>query len=133
MWDKGPPPIPSFRGEKVFWDGEWINDGPAIYYDEMGREIGKGHFEMGQESGQWTLEENGYVGRGSFQAGKRDGNWTYSYPSGKVQEEGRYAAGKREGEWTSYYSNGAKQATRVYVDGKLKGEPETWDINGRRN
>ncbi len=132
-WDKGPPPILRFRGEKIFWDGEWINDGKAVFYDEMGRVVGEGSFEMGKEAGDWMLEQGGHVGRGRFSDGERDGLWTYSYPSGMTQEEGRYDMGKRVGEWRENYSNGKKRAIRVYVDGKLKGEPETWDVDGHHN
>lgn len=131
--DKGPPPILSFRGEKIYWDGEWINDGSAVFFDEMGRVVGEGSFDMGEESGDWMLEQDGFVGRGPFSKGKRHGEWTYAYTSGKTQEEGRYDMGKRIGEWYEYYSNGNQRAIRVYVDGKLKGEPETWDVNGNRN
>ncbi|MBL4771131.1 MAG: hypothetical protein JKY61_08320 [Planctomycetes bacterium] len=133
FWDKGPPPILRFKGEKVYWGDEWVNDGSAIYYDEMGRVVGQGRFDMGQEVGDWTLEEKGFVGRGSFSTGKRHGKWVYAYPSGKTQEEGRYNLGKREGEWRGFYSNGALKTIRVYVDGQLKGQPETWDVEGHRN
>ncbi len=133
FWDKGPPPILRFRGEKVYWEGGWINDGNATFYDETGRVVGEGSFDMGLETGDWMLEQDGYVGRGGFSKGKRHGDWAYQYPSGKTQEEGRYDMDKRIGEWREYYSNGTLRAIRVYVDGKLKGQPETWDVDGHRN
>jgi antitoxin component YwqK of YwqJK toxin-antitoxin module len=133
FWDKGPPPILRFRGEKVFWDGDWVNDGPASFYDELGRLVGEGRFDLGQETGEWTLERNGFTELGSFVSGKRHGDWTYKYPSGKSQEKGRYNMDKREGEWRSFYSNGDLKSIRVYVEGKLKGVPETWDADGHRN
>jgi antitoxin component YwqK of YwqJK toxin-antitoxin module len=133
FWDKGPPPILRFRGEKVYWDGEWVNDGLGTFYDEMGRVVAEGSFKLGKESGPWALDENGFRAEGSFVDGQRHGEWSYKYPSGKVQESGVYNMGKREGEWRGFYSNGSLKILRVYVDGVLKGSPETWDVEGHRN
>ena len=98
-WDTGPPPVLRFEGEKVFWKGEWVNDGPVTYYDKTGRVIGKGSFKLGLEDGPWTLEEGGHIAEGHFRAGHRDGPWVYRYASDQIQEEGSYRAGKRHGEW----------------------------------
>ncbi|MEZ6004601.1 MAG: hypothetical protein R3F17_05525 [Planctomycetota bacterium] len=129
--DGGDPPMVRYEGEEVFWQGEWLADGPVTYFDRTGRVTGKGQFKLGKEEGPWSLlEEGGYLAEGEFKEGKREGQWMYRYSSGKIQEEGSYTAGKRVGEWRTYYSNGNLRSVTQYVDGEAQPGAETYDADG---
>ena len=131
-YETGTPRQLRFEGEEVYWQGEWRKDGEAIFYDENGKVIGQGSYELGKEGGPWVLIENGSRGEGEFKEGQRSGSWEYSFPSGKTEEEGTYMEGKRHGEWTRYYSNGVIKSITTYDKGEAQGTPKHFDKNGER-
>lgn len=131
-WDEGPPPVLRFEGEEVYWKGDWVTDGPVTYFDKTGRVTARGHFKLGKEDGDWTMEEGNTIGQGRFQEGRREGRWEYRYASDQLQEEGSYRAGQRDGEWRTYYSNGALETITQYENGQIVGEVQRFDYEGNR-
>ncbi len=130
--ESGPPPLMSYEGEEVFWEGDWRKDGEATFYDDTGHVTGQGQYDLGLETGAWILINNGRRGEGSFSEGQRSGPWIYSYPSGKTEESGSYVDGKRHGEWQMFYTNGAKKSTTTYEQGEKVGPVISWDKDGGR-
>ena len=128
----GPSPAPKrVEGEEVFFDGNWVKDGPVTFYDKAGNVTHRGDYALGLESGQWTeMGADGITGTGSYREGERHGRWEYRYASDQVQSEGSYDMGRRTGLWTTYYSDGSKESEKPYVGGQLEGTVKVYDPLG---
>ncbi len=118
----GRDPVVRTRGQEVVRGGEWVKEGEFVFFDEHGREVGRGPYKDGREHGPWVQVRSGGAKEwGSFASGLREGRWTYAYPNGKVHEEGAYVEGERHGQWTRWYKDGTLAAELMYRKGELHG------------
>lgn len=132
---EGPQPAPvRVEGEEVFFGGNWVKDGPTVFYDKSGNVTHRGDYKLGFEDGPWTeLGPDGTTGTGPYDNGERHGEWSYHYASGELQSTGRYHRGKRTGKWLRYYSDGSLEAEMPYKDGLLEGVVLVYDETGTKD
>ena len=127
-WDDG-----SVRtlGQEVVQDGEWVKDGPFVFYGPDGEKVAEGAYAGGLETGAWTRWlEDGTRTEGRFENGEREGLWTFWHEEGTRQEEGHYANGVRVGRWTLWYPSGAVREENDYVDGAMHGQRRAYREDG---
>jgi antitoxin component YwqK of YwqJK toxin-antitoxin module len=88
---------------------DFVAEGPARYYDESGRMIGKRSFANGDLHG--VFEDY--------------------HPTGRVSATGRYVDGKLQGDYRSFYESGELQCVTPFVDDQEQGTEKCYHRNGR--
>lgn len=102
----------SFGGDNTFFvgciDKKGELHGSAIFWNDKGEKIFKGHFNHGTQEGKWTV-------------------W---HPNGNKKSEGNYLEGQYEGKWLEWHENGILSAEMTYHKGLLQGIVKVWDKEG---
>ncbi|MFN8396816.1 MAG: toxin-antitoxin system YwqK family antitoxin [Bacteroidia bacterium] len=88
---------------------DFIQHGPARYYYESGRMLGRRTYVEGVQQG-WSTDY---------------------FPDGKLKAKGLVRDGRLEGPFESYYQNGAREIACHYAHDSLDGLYRAWYSNGQ--
>ena len=130
-------------------DGNYVKDGPWIYYDRNKRVVAAGRYRDGIMHGQWRRLHNGDEGGlfatkpfnlyqggqfesiANFDRGQLDGAWTIKDQFRRTVFEINYVKGQRHGQASWWYPNGAKMRSAMFKEGLLDGAITEWDEGER--
>lgn len=118
---RGRAGIVTCEGTEVVRGGAWVKHGDFVFRDpESGEVTARGPYLDGLEHGPWEQTgEDGFIGRGHFERGQRTGEWTYAYPSGKTESAGSYREGRRHGTWRLWRRDGSVALEKDYDMGEV--------------
>jgi antitoxin component YwqK of YwqJK toxin-antitoxin module len=140
------------------YDNNGIENGPAVYYHEIGTVSHKfnvvnekinGQFEEFYPNGKLKIKktfvnglaegeqigyfENGEIWKkGNFVKGNPNGEWFFYHENGKLESSGIFKDGSRIGVWKVYRENGNISDETDYGDtGKKTGIYKSYDVDGK--
>ncbi|MEM7785953.1 MAG: hypothetical protein AAF623_21570 [Planctomycetota bacterium] len=135
-------------------DGNFIKDGPWIYYGRGEKVLAAGRFVDGIMQGQWrrmhNVNEGGifstrpfnlyqgfFESIANFDKGKLEGSWTITDQYGRKIFEVNYENGLREGPASWWFPNQSQMRAAFFREGLLDGEITEWDesekVIGKKN
>lgn len=129
-------------------EGNYINHGSWMMWDERGNVVAQGQFDHDQREGTWqrwyrSVNEAGllskqpyqqfsgpFLSRATFKRGQLDGHWTIYDRQNRKVSEWQFADGKRHGKSTWWHANGRKMREATFIDGTLDGQLQEWSAEG---
>ncbi len=140
----GKPQIERWVAEDA--DGNLVNHGKYVEFDEKGATVTAGSYVYGKQDGEWTkrlsLEEAQqlakkldksfaapFSSRATFKAGKLDGDWTLSDARGNLLFAWTYRDGVREGQSAEFNSKGEVVVSINYKNNLADG-PAKIEVSG---
>jgi uncharacterized protein len=127
-------------------EGNYINHGPWVEYNQAGKKVGQGEFRYGKRHGKWTrffAANEGKIFEGplykQFQApftsvvhladGQLHGTWTI-YDARQLKcSEWEFEDGHRHGKSIWYYPSGQRAREIDYRDGEIDGKVLAWNTS----
>jgi antitoxin component YwqK of YwqJK toxin-antitoxin module len=128
-------------------NGDYVNHGPWIMYDERGGEMGHGSFRNDLRQGLWTrifhegeadmlsgswgkLFTAPFVSTASFEEDQMHGAWTVVDAQDRPVGVWEYDHGTRHGKSVWFFPDGQKWRECHYKHGELDGEFVEWATDG---
>ncbi len=128
-------------------DGNYVNHGPWIMYDEKGREMGHGNYRHNKPHGKWVrifvegeaemlssswgkMFTAPFISTASFSDGQLSGEWKVVDARGREVAVWEYDDGQRHGRAVWYFPDGGKWREASYTNGDLEGEFFEWATDG---
>jgi antitoxin component YwqK of YwqJK toxin-antitoxin module len=130
-------------------EGNYINHGSWMMWDEKGRMIGAGEFKNGERNGTWTrwyganegemfagpafkAFQGPFISEANFADGKLHGVWTVYDSRKRKVTEWEFDHGERNGKSVTYGANGNKLSEVTFRNGQLDGDALEWDAAGKQ-
>lgn len=130
-------------------EGNYVNHGPFVHWDEDGRVIGRGAHRFGRREGTWTrwfsVEETEanfgasvalgftapFTSQVEYAAGEMHGTWTIVDAAKRRVSACEFETGRRNGMSVWWYPDGKKFREAEYRLGELDGALCEWNAAGR--
>ncbi|MCH7729889.1 MAG: hypothetical protein IH991_25975, partial [Planctomycetes bacterium] len=119
-------------------DFNYINHGMYRRWNESGKLIAEGRFDLGRRVDQWTREfarneskifaympfklfKEPFTSTANFREGLLHGKWTIEDEEGRIVSEIEYVNGARHGQMTRFYPDGSKMREINFRNGYVDG------------
>lgn len=129
-------------------DGDFVNHGTYVRYNEAGQVVVSGRYDMGMRSGDWSREISGkevegltrqalqgfkapFASKAVFKNGQLNGDWTCSDSTGKLVFVWTFEKGKRNGPSTLFNAKNEVVASVQYKDNLADGPARVITAAGR--
>lgn len=129
-------------------EGDPVNHGRWIHWDDQGHRIGRGQFQDGAVHGHWVRVfqagegelfqgplfrqfQAPFTASADFHNGRLDGVWKITDARGRLVSEWHFADGQREGMLTWWYPSGRKWREVEYHANEIDGPLREWNAEGQ--
>jgi antitoxin component YwqK of YwqJK toxin-antitoxin module len=131
-------------------NGNYVNHGSWQMWDEAGKLIAEGRYDMGRRTGQWSRWcdrgaapqlanppfdefDAPFVSRATLAAGELDGEWIISDAQGRKCSSVAFHCGRRNGKATLWQPDGQVYREAAFRNGVAVGEVRECNADGRLN